>query len=390
MMKKTLTLVNCSDRGLPLDADEPAGLYYSIRFIWPSLEDNVMQEFPGREVLVYTPPGYSTYDFRTEYPVLYLLHGYGGDYNYYRGLYSLAAIMDDLINSGEIDPMIVVTPGASTGLGGGFYTNSPDTLAGYPGQSFGGLWADYIEEVVSTVDASYHTIDYWEYRGISGHSMGGYGALKLAMELPIFGSASSMSAPLSFYGGYPNNTEFLGLVSLFPPMFAENDFAPGDTAAFYSISPGVNKPLTNMIFAMGAAFTPHDPADPDTSVAHSFVNPLTGFEGRIDLPFNVDGQIDSTVWQLWLLNDVTTMFRGGGSDVFEVVDLYVDAGDQDNYYFDEQSRVFGIYAAEVIDYYEIYSGSSNNLPADHITYIADRLRNVIMFHDESFQPDFEQ
>jgi hypothetical protein len=84
------------------------------------------------------------------------------------------------------------------------------------------------------------------------------------------------------------------------------------------------------------------------------------------------------------------MFRGGGSDVFEVVDLYVDAGDQDNYYFDEQSRVFGIYAAEVIDYYEIYSGSSNNLPADHITYIADRLRNVIMFHDESFQPDFEQ
>jgi hypothetical protein len=95
---------------------------------------------------------------------------------------------------------------------------------------------------------------------------------------------------------------------------------------------------------------------------------------------------------MWLLNDVTTMFRSGQGDVFQIVDLYVDAGDQDNYYFDEQSRVFGIYAsqAEVIDYYEIYSGTSENRPADHVAYVGERLKNVLRFHNESFQPDFEQ
>lgn len=386
----SLAFVNCSDRELPVDAEEPAGLYYSLGFVWPSLEDNVMEEFPGKEVLVYTPPGYDTYDHRTKYPVLYLLHGFGGDHNYYRGLYGLAETMDEMINSGEIDPMIVVTPDASNGLGGSFYTNSPDTLTGYPGQSFGGLWADFIEEVVLLVDASYHTIPYPRYTGISGHSMGGYGAIRLAMESYFFGSASSMSGPLSFYGGFPNDTTFLGLVSLFPVVFAENDFTPGDTAAFYSMTPGTNKPLTNMMFAMGAAFTPHDPANPDTSFAHSFVNPLTGFRGKIDLPFDVNGLVDTTVWNYWMLNDVSTMFRAGSGDIFAVIDLYVDAGDQDDFYFNQQSQVFRIYAADVIDYYEIYSGFGNSLQADHITYIGDRLRNVLRFHNESFQPDLEQ
>lgn len=387
----SLVFTSCSDRSLPVDAEEPAGLYSSFNFTWASLEDNVMDEFPGRDVLVYLPPGYNTYDHRVKYPVLILLHGFGGDHNYYRGLYGLAETLDDMINSGEIDPMIVVTPDASTGLGGSFYTNSPDTLAGYPGRSFSGLWADYIEEVLFVVDTSYHTIPDWRYTGISGHSMGGYGAIKLAMEIPYFGSVSSMSGPLAFYGGYPSDTTFLGLVSLFPYMFAENNFTPGDTAAFYdSIAPGTNKPLTNMMFAMGSAFTPHDPANPDTSFAHSFVNPVSGFRGKIDLPFNVNGQVDTTVWNYWLLNDVSTMFRAGGGDLFTIIDLYVDAGDQDDFYFQEQSRVFGIYAADVIDYFEIYPGNGNNLQADHLTLIGERLKNVIRFHNESFKPDFEQ
>ena len=156
-MKKILTLTiitamalwigGCSDRQTPVDVNQPAGLYYIYGFTSQALSNNVMQEFPTREILIYTPPGYDTYDHRTRYPVLYLLHGYGGDQNYYRGLYSIAEIMDDLINSGEIQPMIVVMPDASNSLGGGFYTNSPDTLTGYPGQSFAGKYADFIGNI---------------------------------------------------------------------------------------------------------------------------------------------------------------------------------------------------------------------------------------------------
>jgi hypothetical protein len=52
----TLTLVNCSDRELPLDADQPAGLYFSFGFTSAALSNNVMEDFPVREILVYTPP----------------------------------------------------------------------------------------------------------------------------------------------------------------------------------------------------------------------------------------------------------------------------------------------------------------------------------------------
>lgn len=394
----SLLFAGCSERKNPVVPEQPSGLYYSLEVNWPSLENSVMHEFPGREIIIYAPPGYSTFDYRTEYPVVYLLHGFGGDQNYYRALFSLAALMDDLIGSGEIEPMIVVTPDASTGLGGSFYTNSPDSIAGYGGLSFGGMWEDYISEVIDTVDAGFHTIAFWRYRGISGHSMGGYGALRLAMtllqpdSLPMFGSASSMSAPLAFYGGYPNDTTFLGFASMLPYVYQENGFTPDDTTVFYSISPGTGKNLTNMMFAMGVAFTPHDPANADTSTAHRFINPVTGVSGRIDLPFTADGELDSLVWQTWLYNDVTTLFRLGYGDIFDDVDLYLDAGDQDDYLFNLQTRYFGIYASDVInqDYYEIYTGTLNQVPANHVNYVGERLRDVMKFHDHSFKSEFEE
>lgn len=389
-----LILMNCSDRELPVDADQPAGLYFSFGFTSGALSNNVMGDFPVREIMVYTPPGYDTYDHRTRYPVLYLLHGYGGDHNYYRGLFGLAETLDDLINSGEIEPMIVVTPDGSSNLGGGFYTNSPDTLAGYPGQSFGGLYLDFIaNEVVDSIDANYKTIPLRGFRGVSGHSMGGYGAVKMAMlRNDLFGSASSMSGPLGFNARFGDVPNYIGMLSLLPVVFAENNFAPGDTAAYYAIRPGPQKTLTNMFFAMAAAFSPHDPSDPDTSVAHLV---FSGREFQVDLPFTAGTDtggvaIDSSVWGLWLANDVATMFLSVYSGVFDSTDLYVDAGDHDDLYFNLQSRFFGVVSAEYIDFYEIYSGWGNRLIADHTTFIGDRLRNVLMFHDGAFQPDFEQ
>lgn len=386
-----LILTTCSERELPVDAEQPSGLYYSFGFTSAALSDNVLDDFPVREVLVYTPPGYDTHDYRTRYPVLYLLHGYGGDHNYYRGLYGLAETMDDLINSGEIDPMIVVTPNASSNLGGGFYTDSPDTLAGYPGRSFAGLYLDFVaNEVVDSIDANYKTIPLRKFRGVSGHSMGGYGAIKMAMlRNDLFGSASSMSGPLAFNARFGDVPEYAGLLTLLPGVFAENNFVPGDTAAYYAIRPGTQKLLTNMFFAMAAAFSPHDPANPDTSVAHIV---FTGRSFKVDLPFTAGDStgvaIDTSVWMLWLANDVSTMYLSAYGGVFDSTDLYVDAGDQDDLYFNLQSRYFGVVSADNIDYYEMYSGLGPGFPADYSSLIADRLRYVIRFHDQSFRYNF--
>ena len=120
----------------------------------------------------------------TKYPVLYFLHGLfenqtswserGGE-----------QILDGLLNDGEVGKFIVVLPDG----GRTFYVNSSDGHERY--EDF------FIQELVPAIDRQYRTIPEPAERGISGSSMGGYGALHLAMRHPdVFGSASSHSAAL--------------------------------------------------------------------------------------------------------------------------------------------------------------------------------------------------
>jgi S-formylglutathione hydrolase FrmB len=376
-------LMQCSQRENPVDAaGGSSGQFWNLAFDSQAISGDIMLSNPGREVLVYTPPGYDEADSTTEYPVLYLLHGYGMNQNLFKALFSLGEIMDELINTGQIEPMIVVTPDASNKLGGSFYTNSPE----FGGQSFAGNFRDYItDEVVPLVDSIFHTVPDREHRGIGGHSMGGYGAVKIGMlRNDLFGSISSMSGPLAFMGAYPDTTNpyALGFLSLMQAMLDENGFVPGDTSSFYSVSRGPDKPLTNKVFAMGAAFSPHDPADPDTTYAHFFTVP--GFAGHVDLPFDVNGDLVMSLWSLWMANDDLTLFEGGYSSVFANTDLYIDCGDADDFLFQYQALAFYEAASDVTDYFEIYSGYDDLFQADHVTYISERLREVVMFHDQAF------
>jgi pimeloyl-ACP methyl ester carboxylesterase len=78
--------------------------------------------------------------------------------------------------------------GGDSKMGGSFYVNSPVT----------GNWEDYIvKDVVSFVDSRFRTLPQAESRGITGHSMGGFGALNIAMHHPeVFGAVYSMSPGL--------------------------------------------------------------------------------------------------------------------------------------------------------------------------------------------------
>lgn len=104
----------------------------------------------------------------------------------------LKALMDSAIMSGELPPMILVMPNSETTYGGSWYTNSILT----------GNWADYIgKDVVAYIDKSFRTINDRNSRGLAGHSMGGYGALKIGMLYPeVFGAVYALSPGMIGWG----------------------------------------------------------------------------------------------------------------------------------------------------------------------------------------------
>jgi enterochelin esterase-like enzyme len=135
------------------------------------------REMPYR---VYLPPDYFWSDSR-RYPVLYMLHGAGGNYTEWSDSF-LPQQIDRLIVHGMVQPMIVVMP---EGDGRTFFANWDN----------GPRYSDYIvQDVVAEVDARYRTVATHSSRAIGGLSMGGVAALQLAMRNPnVFGVAGAHS-----------------------------------------------------------------------------------------------------------------------------------------------------------------------------------------------------
>src|SRR5690349_5211484 len=147
----------------------------TIKIDAPSLMNNLVGEPTERTIYVYLPPSYGASE--KQYPVVYYLPGYG-DSNVIG--FRLPGDMDALIESGKLNEMIMVVAGGDSKMGGSFYVNSPVT----------GNWEDYIvKDVVGFVDSHFRTLPQARSRGITGHSMGGFGALNIAMHNPdVFGA----------------------------------------------------------------------------------------------------------------------------------------------------------------------------------------------------------
>jgi len=164
----------------------------------PNLE-NDFGENPVRALSVYLPPGY--HETEDRYPVIYFLHGFGGNHV----IPGLPDILDYAITSGRIRPFILVVSDQRTSYGGSFYSNS----------GIFGNWEDFTAfDLVSHMDRNYRTIAKKESRGITGHSMGGYGALKIAMHHPeIFSTVYAISpGALTIVREYgPNSSTFRDL-----------------------------------------------------------------------------------------------------------------------------------------------------------------------------------
>ncbi len=128
------------------------------------------------KAVVIKPDSYQTKNKR--YPVVYLLHGYDGWYS------NWIIRMPELKNYADSNQLIIVCP---DGEKSSWYFDSPiDTTYRYE--------THITKEVVGFIDKKYRTIANKKHRAITGLSMGGHGALFLALRhSDIFGAAGSMS-----------------------------------------------------------------------------------------------------------------------------------------------------------------------------------------------------
>ena len=164
---------------------EKKGTVAMIQVHGKSLEGNLEGDSPDRGVFVYLPPSYAT-DPNRRYPVVYFLHGYGVPAERYWTLMTVPATADKEMTAGTAQEMILVHPDADTIYNGSMYSNSPTT----------GNWEAFItHDLVEYIDSHYRTIANRESRGLAGHSMGGYGTLRLAMKYPeVYSSIYAMSS----------------------------------------------------------------------------------------------------------------------------------------------------------------------------------------------------
>lgn len=92
-------------------------------FLAASLQNNEAGEDPFRQLSIYLPQEYEKGNQR--YPVIYVLHGYGGTDSLMMSVWiDFKLLLDEAIKTGKMRPMIVVAPNSTTRMQGSFYTNS--------------------------------------------------------------------------------------------------------------------------------------------------------------------------------------------------------------------------------------------------------------------------
>jgi enterochelin esterase family protein len=174
----SIVIVGGGRGDLYMAADVPHGTVSKLWYESPTLKMT-------RRMTVYTPAGYEQ-NKKQKYPVLYLLHGAGGDEDAWQEIGRTVHIMDNLIAQGKIEPMIVVMPNGFAG----------EVAA--PGESADGLKVPEFQQrgmmdggyemsfmdVVNHIESNYRVYKDKKHRAIAGLSMGGYHSLHISKYYP--------------------------------------------------------------------------------------------------------------------------------------------------------------------------------------------------------------
>ncbi len=304
-----------------------------------SLEGNLEADSPDRQVTVYLPPSYPG-DQARRYPVVYLLHGYGGkDDTFTQRLGRLAESADRLAPAQGFSEMIVVMPDAYTLHKGSMYSSSPVT----------GDWERFVaEDLVAHIDGKYRTLTDRMSRGLAGHSMGGYGALRIGMKRPdVFSSLYVMSACCLTANRNPSPAS----------MAAAAAITTREQAEAAAAAPGFGPSVT---LASAAAWSPN-PKNP----------PL-----YIDLPVK-DGKVRPDIVAKWVANAPLEMVPQHVPQLMKLYQIAIDIGLADTLLGANRQLHEMLLKLRVPHEYEEYEG-------DHTSGVRERLeRNLLPFFSKN-------
>ena len=315
----------------------------------PSLEGNLLGDPATLDAVIWLPVGYETRSQRL--PVVYFLAGYTAQ----ASQVSLTLQQGIALADVESPPFILVLVSGTNALQGGFYVNSPVS----------DRWEDAIvDDLVPYVDGAYRTLPRPAARGISGHSMGGFGALSVAMRHPdVFGSVYAMSPSLfDMDGADALFGETFGGVDVILDIEAQLAGLPAAERAARLVELATGVGPAEFVLAYGLAFA-GDPAGP----------------ALMDYPFarSSDGVVrDDAVWATWVggAGDIDGKVARYGQNLRALHAIGVDYGTADEYdWIPDGCRAFlaalgdaGISATEA------------TFAGDHASMLGDRMAGFMV------------
>jgi enterochelin esterase-like enzyme len=316
----TCFTISVSSAQAPADA-VPAikGNFEKITVHGRSLEGNLEGNSPDREVFVYLPPSYARETAR-RYPVVYFLHGYSVKAEAYVRSLGLPQTVENAVTQSGGREMILVMPDAFTKYSGSMYSNSPTI----------GDWEGFIAaDLVGYIDSHYRTIANRESRGLAGHSMGGYGTVRVGMKHPsVFSALYAMSSCCLMNNPFQSGST------------APRGDAPAEPAAGRGARGGA---LANALSAQAAAWAPNP------------LNPPQYF----DLPTK-DGVVQPLIAAKWLANSPLVMVDQYVPSLKRYTAIAIDVGDKDTLGAANKDLDQALTRLGVAHTFELYEGDHGN------------------------------
>ena len=307
-----------------------------------SLVGNLAGDTPDRLVSVYLPPSY-TASPKSRYPVLYLLHGFTDSDDHWYGLsgqhFVNVPTAANKASASGLREFIIVMPNAYTRYLGSMYSSSVVT----------GDWEAFVaQDLVSFIDKHYRTLATRASRGLAGHSMGGYGTLRIGMKYPtVFSSLYSMNPCCLDAHLHPP----MQAIELATKVQTADDMQKADF-------------FTKAMVASAAAWSP-DPRNP----------PL-----YFDLPVK-NGQVMEDIIARWAANAPLAMVHQYIPSLRKYDAIAIDAGDKDLADIAATVRTLDQILNDygITHDFEIYDG-------DHVNRVAERLETkVLPFFSKHFR-----
>jgi S-formylglutathione hydrolase FrmB len=314
----------------------PKGTVQRIKVHSNLLDGNLSGDSADRYVSVYLPASYQSNKSK-RYPVVYFLHGYTDDdakfYGFKKHWMVLPPILDTVFAQDAAHEMIVVTPDAYTRFQGSMYSNSVTT----------GNWEDFVStELVGYIDSHYRTIAKKESRGLCGHSMGGYGALRIGNKNPDVFSSLYLLSPCCLNSSPAPVQSIPSSYLRADSIKTFEDFQKADFG-------------TKALFASAAAWSP---------------NPLNP-PFYVDLPTK-DGKLQPEVLRKWDANRPLNNLDQYIYNIKQLRAIGFDAGTKDAGIaasiktLDSELNKYGIK-----HFFEIYEG-------DHVNRVAERIESKML------------